>query len=216
MIYYNAWKFPGIYLIVNTINGKVYVGQAVNIANRIDNHMHPTSPSRYITRAIRHYGKDAFEILVAERVDNLELLTGREQWWMDALQSYDRERGYNLCPASESTRGYKYTSEQIAARGAYWTPERRAKKSADMKEHYENHSYPASGKGPKSPETRAKISSAKRNQIKSPETRAKISAMQKRRFEDPDERLKLSAAQRAGWARKKLATEKTTPPLDTP
>ena len=114
--------FPGIYVIKNLINGKIYVGKSKNCYNRlhqhltdirIDNRNYNENP--HLLNAIKKYGIDNFDYYIIERFnkndDNLEqLLAEKELYWMKELDSLNRDKGYNLrwdsegkCFCSEET-----------------------------------------------------------------------------------------------------------------
>lgn len=57
----------GIYCIVNRINGKIYVGSAVNISRRINEHF-LKAPKLVIQYSIAKYGPSAFDVYVLEYV----------------------------------------------------------------------------------------------------------------------------------------------------
>lgn len=104
---------PGIYVIKNSINGKIYVGKSKNCYNRlhqhltdikIDNRNYNENP--HLLNAFKKYGEDNFEYYLVEKFDienpNLEkLLAEKELYWMKELNALDREKGYNLCWDSE-------------------------------------------------------------------------------------------------------------------
>lgn len=114
---------PGIYVIKNSINGKIYVGKSKNCYNRlhqhltdikIDNRNYNENP--HLLNAFKKYGEDNFEYYLVEKFDienpNLEkLLAEKELYWMKELNALDREKGYNLrwdsegkCFCSDETR----------------------------------------------------------------------------------------------------------------
>lgn len=63
----------GIYILTNTANGKVYIGQSVDIERRIYTHFsfafnqnYSLSHNYHLHNAIRKYGKDSFVSRVLE------------------------------------------------------------------------------------------------------------------------------------------------------
>ena len=113
---------PGIYVIKNLINGKVYVGKSKNCYKRLHQHLSDIkienrnyNENPHLLNAFKKYGDDNFDYYIVERFDicdNLELiLAERELYWMKELNSLDREKGYNLrydsqgkCFCSNETR----------------------------------------------------------------------------------------------------------------
>lgn len=84
-------KFAGIYCIENIINHKRYIGSSLNIYQRL--HVHKVKLSKnkhengYLQNAVNKYGIDNFESYMIELVENIELLTAKEQYWIDKLNS---------------------------------------------------------------------------------------------------------------------------------
>lgn len=83
-----------IYIIRNTINDKVYIGQTVqSLATRFLNHkMASRIEDTKFYRAIRKYGEDNFYIELLETVDYKDL-NDREKYWIKYYNSY--YNGYN-------------------------------------------------------------------------------------------------------------------------
>jgi len=77
----------GIYAIINTINGKVYVGSTLNFEGRWDGHRgdlrKDTHCNLYLQRSWDKYGEDAFKFVVCEYVEDVGQLIDREQYWLD-------------------------------------------------------------------------------------------------------------------------------------
>lgn len=109
---------PVVYAIHNTTNSKVYVGSTARVGERWRTHRKQLRaarhPNRHLQAAWSEYGEAAFEFGIIERVPDADLLTQREQYWMDRLQACDPANGYNLRPRAESSRGKQFTPEQRA------------------------------------------------------------------------------------------------------
>ncbi len=103
------YNFSCIYLWTNLINNKHYVGQTQNFFQRMKQY-NKTHGNKYLKNAIDKYGIDNFEITIIEKVE-ISKLDEREQYWMDYYQSYDLNKGYNICQFASTTRGYKHTDE---------------------------------------------------------------------------------------------------------
>ena len=159
----------GIYKITNTTNGKVYVGSAVNFDTRWKEHARElrkgTHHSSALQNAWNKYGEENFEFSIIEECERTrKVLLGREQYWMDTLDSV--AKGYNIAKTAGSQLGMKQSPEAIAARveknpGKKRTPETRAL----MSEVQSN----------RSPEWCANIAKAHIGKKHSEETRKKIS-----------------------------------------
>lgn len=101
-------KLCGIYKIENKINGKVYIGQSVNIKKRIYMHRYKAYNEKekrtydlYLYAAIRKYGKENFLYTIIEQCDK-KLLNDREQYWIKYYKSNQKEHGYNLSDGGNS------------------------------------------------------------------------------------------------------------------
>jgi group I intron endonuclease len=109
-------KLSGIYKIQH-IDGKMYVGSAINIDKRWKLHLAQLHSNRHhsilLQRAWNKYGEVAFKFEVLEIVDNptKELLEEREQFWMDYYQCYDPEKGYNVAIKAGTNLGIKKSKE---------------------------------------------------------------------------------------------------------
>lgn len=161
----------GIYAIKNINNGKLYVGSSKELSRREYNHFYALTYSKHINNYLQNawnkHGEHAFVFTMLESVDNPDLLTEREQWWMDHLAPYKHEYGYNIRKDVSDGR-----------RGTICPEEIRDKISTSMKkhvrtsEHCKNIAISKTGvcrKGQNtgrlvSAETRARISNSKMGQ----------------------------------------------------
>ena len=114
----------GIYKIVNNINGKVYIGQSVNIKSRWSEHKsHAFSPERHsynypIYRAIRKYGLKNFSFEIIELCDKT-ILNEREQFWIKYYNSIDRNYGYNLILSNQTANHSNIKVKQYDLQGNF-------------------------------------------------------------------------------------------------
>ena len=105
----------GVYCLLNTVNGKRYVGSAsVSLKVRIKSHRNCLRSGRhgncYLQRAWNKYGEEAFEFSVLEYCA-AESCISREQYWMDEYRSADQRYGYNIEPVAGSSLGVKRSEE---------------------------------------------------------------------------------------------------------
>ena len=105
----------GIYMIKNNQNGKIYIGQAIDIYHRWSTHKTELNANRHINRHLQgawnKYGKDTFIFSVVEECKQ-QYLNERETYYIDFFDSY--ENGYNLDRGGQGTTGFKHTEEQIS------------------------------------------------------------------------------------------------------
>lgn len=91
-------KYGRIYIIRNTINSKVYVGQTtVNIKLRFQNHLSAARRGKdyVIGKAIRKYGESNFYVELLEEC-LVEELNEREKYWIQFFNSTNNKFGYNM------------------------------------------------------------------------------------------------------------------------
>lgn len=100
----------GIYKITNTVNGKVYIGQSINIKRRIYAHFahvdcksYGDSHSPHFHSAVRKYGKESFSWEVIEECEK-SILDDRERYWIAYYDSTNREKGYNVMDGGNGRR----------------------------------------------------------------------------------------------------------------
>lgn len=85
-----------IYKITNTVNGKIYVGKAVDPVKRLKRHIYLSKKGvkRCFYNAIRQYGGENFIAEVLEECSK-DVVNDRERFWISALNSCDKSVGYN-------------------------------------------------------------------------------------------------------------------------
>jgi len=96
-----------IYKTTNLINGKIYIGQDSN------NNENYFGSGKILKRAIKKYGKENFKKEILEIVDDLTILDEREIYWINELNSTDRNIGYNISKGGQSINrlGVKHTDD---------------------------------------------------------------------------------------------------------
>lgn len=104
------YNFSCIYLWTNLVNGKKYVGQTTCFHRRMKTYRY-TYPNAYMEHAVKKHGIDNFDITILERDVPLDKLDEREQYWLDYYQSYDADKGYNICKVAGTTEGVTHTEE---------------------------------------------------------------------------------------------------------
>lgn len=93
---------PGIYKLECLEDGKIYIGQSVNIRERAHEHRRALEKNCHNNTKMQHYynkyGKESFVFTVVEIVKNKEYLYKREEFWAKYYNSFDRKKGFNICP----------------------------------------------------------------------------------------------------------------------
>ena len=91
-----------IYIIRNTVNQKVYIGQTKDtIVRRFGKHL--SSCQYVIGKAIRKHGSHNFYVEMLEEV-NIDKLNEREMYWINLFNSTNNKFGYNMSIGGNVTR----------------------------------------------------------------------------------------------------------------
>lgn len=108
-------KYGRIYIIRNTVNDKVYVGQThVSIKLRFQNHLSAVRRGLdyVIGKAIRKYGEDKFYVELLEEC-LIEELNEREKYWIKFFKATDNRFGYNMSIGGHVVRTTKELDENL-------------------------------------------------------------------------------------------------------
>jgi group I intron endonuclease len=201
-----------IYEIRNAVNGKVYIGSAMNATRRFVEHRRDLNRGKHGNRKLQHawakYGRDCFAFSVIEEVSDPSNLIRREQFWLDFKEAVST--GYNIAPTAGSLFGMKHSAETRKLMSAAHVGRR------NSPEHVENTRAALTGRvmtdeqkqkmrdaklgkkrGPHSAETKAKMSLASKGIAKSPAHIAKLSAAKLGKKQSPEHVAKRFAAARA-------------------
>jgi hypothetical protein len=79
-----------VYLTINLINGKKYIGKDSN------NNPNYLGSGVYLSKAIKKYGKENFKKIILENVDNDLQLNEREEYWINKFNAHKSKEFYNL------------------------------------------------------------------------------------------------------------------------
>lgn len=121
-IYLNNKGKNGVYMWVNTVNGKRYVGSSVDLQRRFSSYYSVAYLTKYSTlaihRALLKYGYSVFSLEILEYCEP-EKLKSREQYYMDL---YKPE--YNILKFAGSSKGY-FPTEEMKLKNLLSQPKRR-------------------------------------------------------------------------------------------
>lgn len=94
-----------IYIIKNTVNNKVYIGQTrTSVEQRWSEHLrHARYGEQVINRAMRKYGTNKFYIETLE-ICEVTLLDTREMYYIDLYDSTNKSKGYNVSIGGNTPR----------------------------------------------------------------------------------------------------------------
>ena len=108
-------KYGRIYIIRNTINSKVYIGQTkVSLKLRFQNHLSAARNGKdyIIGKAIRKYGEENFYIELLEEC-TIEELNEREKYWISYFNSTNNKFGYNMSIGGNVIRTTKELNKDL-------------------------------------------------------------------------------------------------------
>ena len=112
-----------IYCITNLVNNKRYVGKTTtSVQERFKEHCRDSKKERCKKRplydAIRKYGIENFIIEELEQIENDDLLSDKEIYWIKELETYG-SKGYNATKGGDGTILYDYNEIVDLARLGY-------------------------------------------------------------------------------------------------
>jgi group I intron endonuclease len=94
---------PGVYIIQNKVNNKVYIGASKDTYNRLCMHKWrlrvDTHDNVHLQSAFNKYGEENFIFDVLEDCDE-KLIYSQENYWCKMLNAHDRKYGYNVDPTA--------------------------------------------------------------------------------------------------------------------
>jgi len=203
----------GIYVILNTKNNKIYIGQAEDIRARQTEHKRDLKKNRHHNQHLQHawnkYGEKVFQFKILERCSIAEL-NSREQHYLNVY--IPKGICYNISvDATAPMRGLKHSPESLLKMSIVQKsiphildPEQRARMAVAQREANKDRiptqkqrehflQLNKSRKGQKlSEEHRRKISEAGKGRIVTEETRHKLSKVNKGKIRGDETRRKLS------------------------
>jgi group I intron endonuclease len=109
-----AEKIMGIYKIVNTVNGKAYVGQSQNIKKRITEHFRLLRANKHsnprLQNAFNKYGEEAFQAFAEVICEDVNDLDAIEEAFLSGKASFPEPLIYNIANfAKAPMRGKRHT-----------------------------------------------------------------------------------------------------------
>jgi len=114
-------KEAGVYKLTSTGSNKIYIGKAVNLYLRLNQHKNSENrkgiKGYYIQNAIKKHGWSSFTVEILEifevfdkTKDNKKLLE-RESYYIELFDSTNVNKGYNICKYSTDRTGLTVSEE---------------------------------------------------------------------------------------------------------
>lgn len=125
-------KKSGVYIITNTNNNKIYIGETTNLESRFIEHLRKLLSNKHVNEhlqnAVNLYGIETFGFDVLEFCEARDIKK-REHYWVVNLHALDKEKGYNIKPthpdkinlrSEETSRKIYETKKRKASERGYW------------------------------------------------------------------------------------------------
>jgi len=176
---------------------KGYIGQTCQALERRDcahqSAAENPDSSHVWARALRKYGREAFDLTALEKHSTFEAAMAAEIRLISEHKTHRQHGGYNATFGGDGVLGFSPSLEhrlrtRAAMKAAWADPDQRARRIESNR------------RAMADPETRARVSSAVKRALADPKIRERMSAVQKRLCEDPEERAKRSASTKRAMA----------------
>ena len=180
-----------IYVMTNSVNGKVYVGQTIralepylrtDFTRSVKDHERDRKPRLY--NAMRKYGDTVFSIKLLAKVPEKIYADRLEKFFIKWFKSQDKDKGYNIADGGGGSFGYtRIVSEkerEIRRLNGYkrkHTEEEKEKIRLAHKGKPKSEAHKAKLRGPKSEEH--KLAMRKPKTKLSPERRAEVTELRR-------------------------------------
>lgn len=195
---------PGIYILRNLNNGRLYVGSSINLSKREREHFRAlirgAHKNPYLQADFNKCGSDAFKFEIVSERPNEELLEV-EQLFLNCL--FDRQNNcYNISPTAGNTLGKKHknsTKEKISQKA-------RGNQRWLGKKHNEVTKLLIGQKSKGrifSEETKQLLSKINSERANTNEFKEMISNLHKGKPKSVEQKQKMAAARKAWWERKR-------------
>lgn len=154
----------GIYCLINTITGKMYIGSTISLVRRKRSHFKDLEKGNHYNIILQNsydkHGIDVFQFNILEVIGNEADLIPRERFWIEYHDTINN--GYNLIIASHTNDESKRKRISDSLKGKSLSKEHKNKISEGLKGRVQ------------SQETRDKIKASNTGQKRSKQTRLNL------------------------------------------
>jgi hypothetical protein len=124
----------GVYKIINTVNGKIYVGSSVDIRGRFNSHKSDLRQNKHgnskLQNAWNKYGEECFVFEIAEECDPQSVRDIEQVYLNEIFSKADKQSFYNLYPNATGLSSEQAREQNLKR----WSdPEFKARASASFK-----------------------------------------------------------------------------------
>ena len=139
-------KIHGIYMIMNNVNGKIYIGQSIDILTRWRQHLWHAKRGNenFLYKSIRKYGEEHFSFSILMETDELDYY---EKFFIKLYHSDNNAYGYNLTAGGQE-HGWKEFNEKVKngeidhpMKNHIWTEEQKLNMSNGRKGKYKGEDH---------------------------------------------------------------------------
>ncbi len=129
----------GIYMIMNLVNGKFYIGSSKQIKRRLYLHKNSLRKNKhhsiYLQRAWNKYGEEnfIFEVIKNTSLDDRLI---EEQKWLDYHKVYDEDYGYNISSIVDNVFKNTKRSSEFCLKRSIQEKEKWAKMSIEERNNH--------------------------------------------------------------------------------
>lgn len=176
-----------IYIVRNTVNGKIYVGQThKTVKERWKQHVKASNHKRtYFYSAIQKYGPGSFVVRMIDSTRNRTECNMLEMAYICLYQATNPELGYNSTVGGDGNPfPSQYTRQKMA--------ESQKRRLADPRNH------PQYGKSISAEQKRAMVAGLQ-TKVYTPEERAAQTKENLRRWSDPEYKARQSGERNSAW-----------------
>lgn len=119
-------KIAAIYVIVNKVNCKIYLGSTKNFLTNRNRHLSVLRGEKHwnehLQRAWNKYREENFKIFPVEEFRNISenLLRAKEKWYISEFNLCDRSVGYNISPDPKNREVSGETKEKLSKSLREW------------------------------------------------------------------------------------------------
>lgn len=197
----------GIYMIQNKANGKIYIGQAIDIKNRWKDHKTYLRGGYHVNKHLQNawnkYDEENFEFSILLECEESQLNT-YEQYYIFELMTYDCRVGYNKNYGGNSGRPTEEARRKISVAHTDKTLSEEHKRK--ISEAHKGKNNPFYGKH-HTDEAKQKVSEVHKGKQHTEETKKKMSEARKDKPLSEEHRKKISEAKK-GKARSEETKKK--------